>query len=80
MSTVDRPMTDVDHAFRQIVVGIDVLEGRMARAPEQRGTDDDLLLTSLAFSLERLAGRRPRRSPTRRSGRSWRWLPRAFAR
>ena len=55
MSTVDRPMTDVDHAFRQIVVGIDVLEGRMARAPEQRGTDDDLLLTSLAFSLERLA-------------------------
>ena len=55
MSTVDRPMTDVDHAFRQIVVGIDVLEGRMARAPEQRGTHDDLLLTSLAFSLERLA-------------------------
>jgi sortase A len=55
MSTVDRPITDVDHAFRQIVVGIDVLEGRMARAPEQRSTDDDLLLTSLAFSLERLA-------------------------
>jgi sortase A len=55
MSTVDRPVTDVDHAFRQIVMGIDVLEGRLARSPEQREADDDLLLTSLAFSLERLA-------------------------
>jgi sortase A len=55
MSTVDRPLTDVDHAFRQIVMGVDVLEGRLAKSPEDREADDDLLLTSLALSLERLA-------------------------
>ena len=55
MSTVDRP-TD----RRRPRVPADRRRDRRARGPagprpEQRGTDDDLLLTSLAFSLERLA-------------------------
>ena len=48
---------DPDRALRQISVGVGLLERRLARPlPDPRASDDDLLMVSLALSLERIAG------------------------
>jgi sortase A len=48
---------DPERALRQISTGVDLLERRLAQPlSEPRAGDDDLLLVSLALSLERLAG------------------------
>ena len=53
---VDAPR-DPERALRQITVGADLLERRLSRpSTDPRAADDDLLMVSLALSLERLAG------------------------
>lgn len=48
---------DPERALRQISVGVGLLERRLARPlPDPRASDDDLLMVSLALSLERIAG------------------------
>jgi sortase A len=48
---------DPERALRQISVGVGLLERRLARPlPDPRAGDDDLLMVSLALSLERIAG------------------------
>lgn len=48
---------DPERALRQISVGVGLLERRLARpVADPRAEDDDLLMVSLALSLERLAG------------------------
>jgi sortase A len=51
----DDVATDPEHALRRLSVGVGVLERRLARDPGPNATDDDLLMASLALSLERLA-------------------------
>jgi sortase A len=51
----DDVATDPEHALRRLSVGVGVLERRLARDPGSDATDDDLLMASLALSLERLA-------------------------
>jgi sortase A len=46
---------DPEHALARIDVGVSVLERGMARAETDGGPDDDLMMASLALSLERLA-------------------------
>ena len=44
-----------EHALRRIAVGVSVLERGLAKPEQPQGTDDDLMMASLALSLERLA-------------------------
>ena len=51
----DDVAADPEHALRRICVGVGLLERRLAHDPGPDATDDDLLMASLALSLERLA-------------------------
>jgi sortase A len=44
-----------EQALRRIAVGVSVLERGLAKPEQPQGTDDDLMMASLALSLERLA-------------------------
>lgn len=46
---------DPDHALRRIAVGVGLLERRLAQPAQPVASDDDLMMASLALSLERLA-------------------------
>jgi len=46
---------DPEHALARLEVGVSVLERGLAKPEDQRGADDELMMASLALSLERLA-------------------------